>query len=155
REAILLCDVEGQTQAAAARRLGCPEGTVAARLSRGRALLAARLARRGVGLPAAGLAAGLWETAGAGATGLMARPIRVAGLGAGGAPAGAVPDRVGGLANGGITTMLGMKLKAAVAALSVVGLIALGAGLGPVLAGKPQPPVTAERRASDDPFTVE
>jgi len=39
--------------------------------------------------------------------------------------------------------------------LSVVGLIALGAGLGPVLAGKPQPPVTAERRASDDPFTVE
>jgi outer membrane lipoprotein-sorting protein len=41
---IILCDLEGQTRKEAARRLGCPEGTVAGRLARARAMLAKRLA---------------------------------------------------------------------------------------------------------------
>src|SRR5271166_659097 len=40
RIAIVLCDLEGKTRKATARQLGLPEGTVAGRLTRGRALLA-------------------------------------------------------------------------------------------------------------------
>jgi RNA polymerase sigma factor (sigma-70 family) len=46
---ILLCDLEGLTLAEAARQLGWPKGTVAARLSRGRELLRRRLSRRRLG----------------------------------------------------------------------------------------------------------
>jgi RNA polymerase sigma factor (sigma-70 family) len=42
---ILLCDLEGRTRAEVASQLGWPEGTVAGRLARGRALLAKRLLR--------------------------------------------------------------------------------------------------------------
>lgn len=59
RAAVVACDLEGQTRSEAAGRLGWSEGTVASRLARGRALLADRLTRRGVALPAAGLVAAL------------------------------------------------------------------------------------------------
>jgi RNA polymerase sigma factor (sigma-70 family) len=55
RAAVVACDLEGHTRAEAAGRLGWSEGTVASRLARGRALLADRLLRRGVVVPAAGL----------------------------------------------------------------------------------------------------
>jgi RNA polymerase sigma factor (sigma-70 family) len=42
---IVLCDLEGNTRHEAAKRMGWPEGTVASRLVRGRALLAKRLIR--------------------------------------------------------------------------------------------------------------
>jgi RNA polymerase sigma factor (sigma-70 family) len=48
RSAIVLCDLEGRTRAEAARHLGWPEGTLASRLARGRARLAARLTRQGL-----------------------------------------------------------------------------------------------------------
>src|SRR5947209_6715102 len=48
RTVIVLCDLEGQTRKGAARQLGLPEGTLAGRLTRGRALLAKRLARCGL-----------------------------------------------------------------------------------------------------------
>src|SRR5207248_667427 len=44
---LVLCDLEGRTRRETAGLLGWPEGTVAGRLARGRALLARRLARRG------------------------------------------------------------------------------------------------------------
>ena len=56
RAVLLLCDVEGRTRADAARHLGCPEGSVSSRLSRARAMLAMRLTRRGVTLPAGAVA---------------------------------------------------------------------------------------------------
>ena len=56
RAVLLLCDVEGRTRADAARHLGCPEGSVSSRLSRARAMLAKRLTRRGVTLPAGAVA---------------------------------------------------------------------------------------------------
>ena len=59
RGPVVLCDLEGLTQAEAARQLGCPPGTVATRLTRARQRLRARLVSRGI-TPAAGvLAAGL------------------------------------------------------------------------------------------------
>ena len=45
---VVLCDLEGRTHVEAAVTLRCPVGTVAGRLSRARALLRDRLARRGV-----------------------------------------------------------------------------------------------------------
>src|SRR5262245_53116855 len=55
RAAVVACDLEGQTRKEAAGRLGWSEGTVASRLARGRAILAERLGRRGLAVPAAGL----------------------------------------------------------------------------------------------------
>jgi RNA polymerase sigma factor (sigma-70 family) len=57
RDAIVLCELNGKTRAQAATELGCPEGTIAARIHRARKRLAAALSKRGFGLPAAGLAA--------------------------------------------------------------------------------------------------
>jgi len=47
RDPLILCGIRGLTAKAAANELGCPVGTVQSRLSRGRALLARRLADRG------------------------------------------------------------------------------------------------------------
>jgi len=46
RTAIVLCDLEGKSIKQAAQQLGCPAGTLGARLVRGRSLLARRLTRR-------------------------------------------------------------------------------------------------------------
>src|SRR5438477_4844138 len=63
RVAIVLCDLEGKTRKLAARQLGVPEGTLAARLARGRVLLAKRLARHGLAVSCGALAAVLSQQA--------------------------------------------------------------------------------------------
>lgn len=63
RGAVVLCDLEGETLAAAARQLGCPVGTVASRLARGRQMLAGRMTKLGHGVPAGVLAALLADSA--------------------------------------------------------------------------------------------
>lgn len=55
RLALLACDLDGLSRADAAARLGCAEGTLSARLHRGRKLLADRLRARGITAPLAGL----------------------------------------------------------------------------------------------------
>jgi RNA polymerase sigma factor (sigma-70 family) len=61
RTAVVLCHLEGRTMDQAALELGCPRGTLANRVARGRQLLRRQLAGRGIALSAGGLAAGLSE----------------------------------------------------------------------------------------------
>jgi RNA polymerase sigma factor (sigma-70 family) len=55
RTALVLCELQGLNRAAAADRLGVPEGTLSSRLSRAKAALRGRLIRRGVTLTVAAL----------------------------------------------------------------------------------------------------
>ncbi len=63
RVAVVLCDLEGRPRKEVAGELGIPEGTLSSRLTGARKLLAARLTRRGLTLPAAGLGVVLSEPA--------------------------------------------------------------------------------------------
>ena len=80
REPIVLCHLEGLSTAAAAQRLGCPQGTILSRLARGRQRLRRRLVERGLALPAGLLAASLMpqETAAALPAALVTSTVRLA-----------------------------------------------------------------------------
>jgi hypothetical protein len=65
RSAVVVCDLDGLSRAAAAVRLGCTEGTLSARLHRGRKQLADRLRRRGITAPLSALIVLAGFTAGA------------------------------------------------------------------------------------------
>ena len=105
RAALVLCDLQGKTRREAAELTGTPAGTIAARVARGRALLATRLARRGVGVPAAVVAALLARDA-------WARvPIRLLNA-AVRAPGGSVPSRAAALSDRVVNAMLLTRLAA-------------------------------------------
>ena len=123
RAVVVLCDLEGMTRKAAAQQLGIPEGSVASRLTRARAMLAKRLAQRGVvfsGPVAAVLSAGAAPPA------LVASTIKVASLLAAGQAAGVVSVKVAALTEGVLKAMLFSKLKTTAALLAVVLLMAGG-----------------------------
>jgi hypothetical protein len=129
RAPIVLCDLEGKTRKEAAGELGWPEGTVAGRLARGRALLASRLTRRGALLPLASLGIGL---AGGQASACVPVPLteatlRAASLFAESPAAGAISDHVVALTEGVLQVMLLNKIKKAAVLLLVV-CVGLGAG---------------------------
>jgi len=124
RLAIVLCELEGKTRQEAAKLLGWPEGTVASRLARGRAMLARRLARRGVELPAAALSV-------VSATGLTAHvpemliesTAKAANwLASGQAGAGAISAHVTALTERTVKTILLSKLKMATMAVALLGI---------------------------------
>jgi hypothetical protein len=121
RAVIVLCDLEGKTRKEAARQLGCPEGTAASLLARGRAMLARRLRRHGLGV-AGGALAMLAETASAVPPSIVSCTITTI-------AAQAVPPSVALLAEGVIKAMLVTKLKAAFAVVLLFGFIATGASV--------------------------
>jgi RNA polymerase sigma factor (sigma-70 family) len=131
RAAVVLCDLEGKTRKEVARQLGLPEGTVGSRLARARAMLAKRLTERGVTLSAGALAAVLAQNvASAGVPdSVVSSTISVAPFFAAGASFGAGPvsGKVAALTEGVLKAMMISKLKAVVAVVLVLGLIATGA----------------------------
>jgi hypothetical protein len=168
RAVIVLCELEGRTRKQVARQLGVPEGTVAGRLTRGRALLAKRLARRGVTLSGAALAAVLSQNQAAGApAAAVADTIRAAGLIASGqTSAAAISPKVVALTEAVLNVMLMNKLqKVAVVAL-VLGVLATGAAVlagrsaatqgdrPPVAGKKVQAPQNQQPKQEKKPFTA-
>jgi RNA polymerase sigma factor (sigma-70 family) len=122
RAAVVLCELEGKSIREAAQQLGCPPGTVASRLARGRGMLARRLAR--LGSFSAGTLALLLEreVAAAGVpSSLFAATVRsMTALAAGqAATAGLLSSKVLVLAEGVMKTMLLTKLKPILVSLTV------------------------------------
>jgi RNA polymerase sigma factor (sigma-70 family) len=130
RVAIVLCDLEGKTRKEAARQLGVPAGTLAARLARGRVLLAKRIARRGPAVSGGALAALLAQKAAAGCapTSLVNSTIKAAGVFAawqvGGA--GGISVRVAALTEGVLKAMFIPRLKLVVGLVLLMSLLLSG-----------------------------
>jgi RNA polymerase sigma factor (sigma-70 family) len=130
RTAVVLCDLEGKTRKEAARQLAVPEGTLAARLARARALLAKRLARHGLALSAGTLAVVLSQKA---APACVPAPVLTATAKtltpAAAAPPVVLPGTVAALTEGVLKMMWRKKLLQMTAMLLVLTVIGLGGGL--------------------------
>ena len=131
RVALVLCDLEGKTRKEAARQLAVPEGTLAARLARGRVMLAKRLGRHGLAVSGGALAAVLAQNAASASapTSVVGSTIKAASLfAAGQATATAVVSaKVAALVEGVMKAMLFSKLKTAIAIVLILGFAATGA----------------------------
>jgi len=158
RRAVVLCYLEGLTTEEAARRLGCPRGTVLSRLAAARERLRGRLTKRGLGSPAAGLAAVFVPTTAP--AGLIAPAVRASlAYAAGTVAAAEVAPRVIGWADGVIRAMMLTKLKFAAGVVLAAGLLGgggawvagPGGGPGVALAEAPQgePQRSTDQEARD------
>ncbi|MDB5307179.1 MAG: hypothetical protein JWO38_1381 [Gemmataceae bacterium] len=131
RGVVVLCDLEGMTRKAAARQLGIPEGSVASRLSRARAILAKRLAQRGVVISSGSVAAVFSAASASGSAppALVASTIKTASLLAAGQAAGVVSAKVAALTEGVLKVMFVSKINAALSAVLILGVMATGTTL--------------------------
>ncbi len=151
RAAVVACDLEGRTRKEAAGQLGWSEGTVASRLARARSILADRLTRRGVVLPAAGLVVALGSP-------ISAAVPRVVLAGH--------SEVIETLARETVKAMTMSKLKATTAVmLAVAGVVGTGVVLAcggygprptvpPVSAAKPPPDRSIESRTDENAITA-
>jgi WD40 repeat protein len=140
RAPLVLCYLEGLARDEAAACLGCPLGTLKGRLERGRDLLRQRLTRRGLALAAALAAVGLGRAAVPPA--LAAGTVRVAAAFAAGAPGASAPVA---LAEAALRDLAAKKFRAA--AVLLLGLTALAAGMGLLASQNALPPSPADQPA--------
>lgn len=127
RDPVVLCDLQGLTRTQAACRLGWPEGSVAGRLARARALLADRLRRRGVTVSAVILGSYLSRQSAAASVPavLVNRTVRPV-TDAVGTAAGSAAPQVESIANAVGNAMTIAKLKTA----TILGVLVATIGLG-------------------------
>ncbi len=163
RALIVLCDLEGVTRKEVARRLDIHEGTAASRLAAARAMLAKRLARRGIVMSGVLLGTVLsqqsaWANVPAS---VVTSAINVATLLAAGKAAGVISGPVATLTQGVLKTMFLKKILTttmAVLALGVAvitgGSLAVGQTEG---TGKPmdKPPAATEKPMEKPPAAAE
>jgi RNA polymerase sigma factor (sigma-70 family) len=153
RAALLLCYLEGKTNEQAARILGCPLGSMSARLNQARQRLRECLARRGYPAATAALAAAL-DTAGAHAVPLplVCSTVRSAVWFAGeqAASAAVISAEAVALAQGACRAMFLNKVKIAAAVLLLTALLGHGARML-LTAAPPSPPTQAVLTPPDIP----
>jgi RNA polymerase sigma factor (sigma-70 family) len=139
RAALVLCYLQGKTQDEAAVELGLPKGTLKGHLERGRALLQARLVRRGLG-PGVVLALATWPAAtkAAGLShALVGATVKTAtAFAAGKAAVSVVSPSVAALSEGMVQAMFFRKLK--IAAILFLALAGSGTGLALFVQGPPR-----------------
>lgn len=135
RTAIVLCELEGQSRKDVAVQLGIPEGTLSSRLATARKMLAARLARRGVVLPAGTLALVLAQSASVSAAmpaalvvSTVQAAVAVAVAANEAAAVGLVSAQVAALTNGVVKNMFYAKIKMAAAIAFAVAAVGTGVG---------------------------
>jgi RNA polymerase sigma factor (sigma-70 family) len=119
---IVLCELQGKPHKEAARELDCPVGTLSGRLSRGRTMLAKRLARRGLAMTVGSLSAALaqQEVSATVPPAVVAATVKAA-------TSGAIPAEIAALAEGVVKAMFLAKIKTFTMILgTVVVLIAAG-----------------------------
>jgi len=121
---IVLCELQGKPHKEAARELGCPIGTLSGRLSRGRALLAKRLARYGLALTVGSLSAALAQQEVSASV-----PPTVVSATVKAATAGAISAEIAALTEGVVKAMLLAKLKMVTMILGTVAVL-IAAALG-------------------------
>jgi RNA polymerase sigma factor (sigma-70 family) len=133
RVLIVLCDLGGKTRKEAAQHLGIPEGTVAGRLVRARAMLAKRLVKQSIVLSACGLSATMAQHTNAAnlPTSILMSTIRAAtSFAATASGPGVVDVRVAALTEGVLKVMLLTKIKTAATAVTICfAMAALGTGV--------------------------
>jgi RNA polymerase sigma factor (sigma-70 family) len=130
RRPFVLCYLEGKTNEQAARKLGCPAGTVFTRLARAREILRSRLTRRAVTLSAVAFTAALRQEAAACVPQALANStIRAVALFTAGSvgAAGMISPQAATLAGGALRALLEGKLK--VAAVLLIAATLAGAGV--------------------------
>jgi RNA polymerase sigma factor (sigma-70 family) len=151
RVAIVLCDLEGKTRKEAARELGVPEGTLAARVTRGRVMLAKRLTRHGLAVSGGGLGVILAQnaaSAGVPASVLSCTLEALSLVAAGQAMAvGVISTQVAALTEGVLKSMLLRKLQVAVVLLLALGALGIGAAALPLRTVAAEPPAAVSRSA--------
>jgi RNA polymerase sigma factor (sigma-70 family) len=152
RAPLQLCCLTGYTREEAAERLGCTPGAVKMRLERGRHLLRSRLARRGVTVSTALLAAFLAQPASAGPV-LTLTGIKASFLFAAGKAWAALCAQAFSLADWGSSAGpdKAMLLGAAAVLLNLVGLTV---GLQVSSRGAASPGPATERSGGDGPFAL-
>jgi RNA polymerase sigma factor (sigma-70 family) len=161
RAVVVLCDLQGKTRREAARQLQWPEGTVAGRLMRARAMLAKRLAQRGVALSAGVLATVLSEkalSAGVPTLILCSTSKAVTLVEAGNAVAsGMISMNVAALTEGVLRTMFVNKIKAGLSVLLVLAVCLCGIGTAVGLGQQEgsTKKVDAEAKKTDPKATVD
>ena len=131
RDPFVLHHLEGLSVAEVPRRLGCPQGTAAARLARAKQQLRARLTRQGLAPCAGALATALAQ----GATPLSvpaplaAGTVQAAMLIAAGEAVGALSAPAAALITGGLQVMSVSKVKVALGYLLTVSALGVGVGV--------------------------